>query len=172
MRSFAWRAALKAGEPAWRPWGRGWPELVRGDSSVVFTANRAALCSGSPWTMTLILWLSIRVVVVRFRKKKSPSWHSHCKTCFNNMAFQLTDWSIPEYQPSHYIFWIHFRRCWGIQTKTSSKFDQVWHLAPASLHITLAAARSKGPARFLEIPDVAHAAQWSPKELRVRRHLQ
>lgn len=39
---------LKAGEPAWRPWGRGWPELVRGDSSVVFTANRAALCSGSP----------------------------------------------------------------------------------------------------------------------------
>lgn len=93
------------------------------------------------------------------------------------MAFQLTDWSIPEYQPSHYIFWIHFedvgesrQRPLPNLIKSDTK-TWVATLAPASLHITLAAARSKGLLGFLK-SDVAHAAQWSPKELRVRRHLQ
>ena len=43
--------------------------------------------------------------------------------------------------------------------------------APASLQ-TLAAARSSGPARLLRAPDVAHAARWSPRESRERRHRQ
>ena len=44
-------------------------------------------------------------------------------------------------------------------------------LAPASLH-TRAAARSRGPALLRNAPDVAHAARWSPKESRGRRHRQ
>ena len=44
-------------------------------------------------------------------------------------------------------------------------------LAPASLQ-TRAAARSKGVHRLRSAPDLGHAARWSPRGSKARRHRQ
>ena len=67
VRSLACRAARNAGDPGWRPWGRGSPELVKGETIVVSTASCAPLCRGSPCAITSIRRLSSRFVLETFR---------------------------------------------------------------------------------------------------------